>query len=108
MIVNDFNVMKAVTIDHKADAILIVDPNAVLSLAITMEQLQMIRRRDSQILQTSRIVDHNQLAERDTLNGLWELLREDLMIDLFRFRICKAFNHSAIIHETRVYVKRIV
>ena len=107
MVVNDLNVETIAAIDRKANAKLIVDPNAELPFPVTVEPFQSISGRDAQILQTSCIVDHDQLSERDPLYVLWQLSGKGLVIDLFGFRISKALDHNAIIHALRVYVKQL-
>jgi len=107
MVINDFNVCEVVAAGREANAVLIVDSNAVLPLAVALELLQAIPRRNSQILHTSCIVDQDQLSQRDSLNGLRQFLGKGLMIDLFRFCVSKALYHALIIHAVRVYVKRV-
>lgn len=62
MIINDFNIVKVAALEHKTDTILIIDPNAVLSLAVTLKRLKPIPRRDTQIPQASCITDHDQFS----------------------------------------------
>jgi len=47
---------------------LVVDPNAVLALAITSEHLEPITRRDSQVLQSNGTMEIEQLASRHTFD----------------------------------------
>ena len=107
MVVDDFNVKEIVAVSRKANAVLIVDSNAVLSLSVSLELFQAVPRRDAKILHASCIVNQDQLAQRDSLDGLRQLFGEDLMIYLFRFRVSKALYHSLIIHAARVYVKQV-
>ncbi len=63
MIICDLNVMRSVRFPHEADAILIVDANAVLSPAIAAEPLQPVSRRDPEIGQCPRSVQHQKLSQ---------------------------------------------
>lgn len=67
MIVHNLNVKEIISINVEANAVLNIDTNAILSLTITMQQFQVIRWRNSQILQTSCIVDHHQFPQCNTL-----------------------------------------
>ena len=60
MVIDDFNVVEIVPFKPETDAKLVIDANAVLSLPVSGEYLQMICRWDFQVLQTSCIVDHDQ------------------------------------------------
>ena len=82
MIIYDLHIVIVIVLGRETDPVLIVDPDAVLSLAVSLERLQMIRGRDTQILQTSCIVDHDQFSQRYALNILRQLLGKDLMIYL--------------------------
>ncbi len=73
MIINDFNIKEIIAFSPKANPVLIIDPNAVLSLPVSIQLFQPVGRWDAQILQTSCIVDHNQLSQCDSLNILREL-----------------------------------
>ena len=67
MIVHNFNIKEIISINIKTNAVLNIDTYAILSLTITMQQFQVIRWRNSQILQTSCIVDHHQFPQCYTL-----------------------------------------
>jgi hypothetical protein len=53
VIINDLNVKGIAVLEAKADSPLVIDADAVLSEAVMLERLQMIRRRQAQILKTS-------------------------------------------------------
>ena len=53
MIVHNLNVKEIISINVEANAVLNIDTNAILSLTITMQQFQVIRWRNSQLLLTS-------------------------------------------------------
>jgi len=58
MVIRDFDFECIVTTPHKADPILIVDSNAVLSLAIAAQLFQSIARRTFQIVQSRGSIEH--------------------------------------------------
>ena len=60
VVINDFNIEEVIAFHGKADSVLIIDSNAVLSLPITIQLFQAVCGWDAQILQTSCIVDHDQ------------------------------------------------
>src|SRR5438876_1089921 len=62
MIVDDFDLPRAVVSPPKADSPLIVDSNAVLPTPITAEFLQPVTRRHTQVVQILRAVEHLQLS----------------------------------------------
>src|SRR5207248_1858333 len=64
MIVDDFDVPRAVVSPSKADSPLIVDPDAVLPTPITAEFLQPVTGRHTQVIQILRAVEHLQLSLR--------------------------------------------
>jgi hypothetical protein len=105
MIIDDFNVMKVVSaLDGKANAVLIIYTNAVLSLPVSMQRLQMICWWDFQILQTSCIVNHDQFSQCHSLNILRELSGENLVVDLLRFFVSEALYHTVLLYLFCVYM----
>ena len=65
MIVHDFDIVSVAVAPDKADAVLIVDPYAVLAFAVAMQQLKAIAWRHFQISQVRRIVYHDEFSQRD-------------------------------------------
>ena len=51
MVIHNLNIVRIAVAPHKADAPLIVDANAVLSLSIALERFQVITRRRRQVAQ---------------------------------------------------------
>jgi hypothetical protein len=62
VIVHDFNIPCSVIGPPKANSPLVVDPNAHLARTITLEELQSIAGRISQVLQRFRRIQLAQLA----------------------------------------------
>jgi hypothetical protein len=69
MVVGHFNVESIRAIPAKADPVLVVDANTVLSGAISLQLLQAIVGRDHQILQCASTVKKPQLPQGYTCNG---------------------------------------
>jgi hypothetical protein len=68
MIVGYFNVIGIPVFPVKADSPLIVDPNTVLPLAIALEGLKSIARRDSEVLKVSGLVKVQELPPCNPLD----------------------------------------
>jgi hypothetical protein len=68
MVINDLYVVGVPGPPAEADPPLLVDANAVLARPVTLELLESIRRRDSQVLQGRRGIEHPKFSERDALN----------------------------------------
>ena len=64
MIVNDFYVVRAIFAPFEADSPLPVDPNAILSLAVSAQGLQAIAWKAGQILQASCAIQSLEAAFR--------------------------------------------
>jgi hypothetical protein len=60
--------MRSIHFPYKANTVLIVDPNAVLSGAIPFQSLKAITRRETQVAQIDRCLNLIQFASRDRLN----------------------------------------
>jgi hypothetical protein len=68
MIVGYFNVIGIPVFPVKADSPLIVDPHAVLPLAIALEDLKPIARRDSEVLKVPGLVKVQELPPCNPLD----------------------------------------
>jgi hypothetical protein len=62
MIITDLYVIEPIFVAIKADPVLQVDPDAVLSSSVSLQFFQMIRRRDPQIVESLCVIDHDQFA----------------------------------------------
>lgn len=63
VIIDNLYIKEVIAFDLKANPVLIINPNAVLSLPVSIEFLQTVCGRDTQILQASCIVDHDQFPQ---------------------------------------------
>jgi hypothetical protein len=84
MIIGDLNVKSIAFLPSKANAILIVDSDAILARAIALQRLKPVRRRRREVSKFFRAVDLNQFPERDGSDGLksphWTLLENPFCI----------------------------
>ena len=62
MVVHNFQVLRATDSPSKTQAPLIIDPDAVLAFAVSLQGLQLVLRRYLQICQQCRPIEHRQLA----------------------------------------------
>lgn len=99
-------VPQSVVIDHldsgstscrpdEADAPLTVDANAMLALAVSLQGLQPVGRRDTQIVQGLRVVENPQLAPRRRLDVWWHATRNAALPDAFGLLAFEVEDHGA-------------
>lgn len=93
MIIYDFDLFRIILLPDKADSPLVINPQAMLSLASPFQGFQPIGRRKTQILQINRGVECVQSHERSLLNIGWELPHELAIEDFLRISIAKRANH---------------
>ena len=68
MVVHNFHVQRILTVPAEANPPLIVHADAVLTFAVVFQRLQVIAIRDAQIIQTPRLMQHQQFPPRHALN----------------------------------------
>jgi len=68
MIIDDFNVFGPRVRPAEADAILVIDANAVLAQAISLERLKTIARRNPEVVKPSGDLELSKLAQRNIFN----------------------------------------
>jgi hypothetical protein len=51
VVIGDLNLVHSIVLPDKADAVLIVDPYAVLSVPIALQSLQPVSRRRTQVVE---------------------------------------------------------
>ena len=73
---------------------LVVDTNAVLTLATPRKLLESIGRRAAKVVDGMRIAQHPELSQGDRLNIAGQLPRELPIGDLLRFRVGKRLDHT--------------
>jgi len=67
VVIHDLDVFSTAVSPSKAQAILIVDPDAVLACTVTAKGFKAIARRDAQVLQMCRNFQLPQLSQRHAL-----------------------------------------
>jgi hypothetical protein len=65
VIIDNLHVMRPVCLPDKTDSPLIVDPYAVLALAVSLQRLQLIPRWNAKVFQTSGCIQLIQLSQRN-------------------------------------------
>lgn len=68
MVIHNFDVLGAGSCPAKAQAILLVDANAVLASTIAQERFQAVAWRDTEVFQPSRNLQLPQLASRNSFD----------------------------------------
>jgi hypothetical protein len=68
MVVDDFDISRSSFIPDETDAPLIVDPDRMLSRAISLERLEPINGRNPEIVQDPSLVQKTELSQGHILN----------------------------------------
>ena len=92
MIVDDFNVPRAVVSPAKADSPLVVDPDAVLPTSIAGKFLEPVAGRDAKVVQILGAIENLQLALGLRLEGA-EPTRRTAPEKFLGVARCKRPNH---------------
>ena len=69
MVIDNFNIVRVTAVPAKTDTPLVVDTNAVLTLAIAFQSFETITWRRQKVLQRPRLVQIQQSTTRGTLDG---------------------------------------
>ena len=81
MVIDDLNTLRMAISPEKADSPLIINAKAILPLAITLQRLKPIRRRQPEILQPDSRINHIELHEGPLLNLARESFHEFALKD---------------------------
>ena len=95
MVIDDLRVVGIALVPSKTDAPLIVDPNAVLACAVASQPLQAVARRDAEIGQPHRRIQHAELPQRHSLNSRPELPDRLSLEEPVGVLVPKALDHAA-------------
>lgn len=110
MIIDDFDVGRTGVRPSKTDAVLIVDPNTVLSLPIAPERLKSIPRWNAEVHEAVRLVDGVELPTRQppelARDSPASRFRISTVEQILSRRITKALDHPYIIARLSCYVHR--
>jgi hypothetical protein len=92
VIINNLDLVSIGLAPYKTDSPLIVDPDAMLTLAVAAKFLQTVTGRNLQVLYGLRVVQHCELAPRGVLDAL--KTRAALAVEKrFRVPASERFNH---------------
>ena len=105
VVVSNLNIECVPVFPPKADTVLIVNADAILSGTIAFQCFQPVRRRRRQVSKLIRAIDLNQSSQRHSRN----LLKSPdalLMEDRLRVFIAKGADQTTIILRIALYVKQ--
>jgi hypothetical protein len=106
MIVDDFHVVGVTFPPHEADAVLIIDSDAVLALALAVQSLQPVPGRNVQIVQRHGSMQQEELLQCPHFQIGWNPSASPRLPKLLRIRIPEACYHGAIILQYGTSVNR--
>ena len=106
VIIDDLDVKGVTLTPPETDPPLLVDPDAVLALAIVFQSLELIRARNRKILQVSSGVQLLQLHQRPVLNVARKTLGVLATPDPFSLPASKGLDHLSIVTVRVSNVKR--
>jgi hypothetical protein len=96
VVVRDLDSVRVSVPPHKADAPLIVDPNAVLALAVSMQGFQPVASWNGQVAELRREMYLVQFPARDALNSP-ELPYRLPVKELLGIRVAEGPDHKTIV-----------
>src|SRR5712672_4055580 len=108
VIIDTFHVERVSILPLEAQTPLLVDPNAVLSLAITLHCFEKIRWRNQEVAQIRRTVQILQLLACPLLNLSVDALHKPTLENLLGISILERANHciSSTLKQCVINVKR--
>jgi len=101
VVVDNLDVLGGPGIPSEADPPLIVDSDTPLPFPIATQLLETVRWRYSQVFDPHGSIDHEQPAERGTLNVGRQFTRTLAGEKLGGLTVCPAADHPASINATR-------
>jgi nitrogenase subunit NifH len=101
----DFDIVGIPFFPAKADSILVVDSQAVLTLAISSERFETIARRNAQIGEILGGIQCNQPAQGD-IGQMSQAFHKAAFEQSLRVKIAERLNHDSIMVRYTLYVKR--
>jgi hypothetical protein len=94
VVVHDLNVVRIAAVPPEADPPLIVDPDAVLTCAITAQPFQAVPRRHAKIVQPRRSIKHPELPQGHLLHPRSEPANRPTVEELLGFPVSEALDHG--------------
>jgi hypothetical protein len=68
MVVNDFNLVGIPVTPLEANSPTLIDPDAVLSLPLSRQLLKSIARRNAEIIEAKRVIEHSEFSVSSLLD----------------------------------------
>lgn len=106
MVVDDFHVVGIALPPHEADAILIIDSDAVLALALPVQSLQPVSGRHTQIVESHGGMQQEELLQCPHFQIGANASASPRLPKLLRIRIPEASYHEGIVLQYGTSVKR--
>ncbi len=97
MVVDDFHVVGIAIPPHEADAILIIDSDTVLALALAVQSLQPVSGRHTQIIQRHRGMQQEELLQCPHFQIGGNASASPRLPKLLRIRIPEASCHEWVV-----------
>lgn len=97
MIIGNFNLLGISIPPHKTYSPLVIDPDAMLAFAVTLQGFEPISGGNTQIIKRLGIVEHTQFAPGDLLNVPRQTPRYLTAPDLFGFSVPESRDHVSTI-----------
>lgn len=108
VIVANFNATGISFIPHKTNAPLAIDTDTPLSHSFFIKLFEVVGRRDSQILNLLRVIDHSQFSSGNSLDLRRKPLAERTVPDGFCFVVKEGSDHDNDIIAKRYYCQTIL
>jgi hypothetical protein len=93
MVVRNLHIEGVSLTPYEAEAVLIVNADAVLALPITLQPFQAISRWQDKVLQSTGSIQHLQLLERNAKDGARETSATFVFPEIFRVCVPKRLDH---------------
>lgn len=106
VVIDDLDVVRVTVTPPEADSPLGIDPKAVLAPPIAAQRLELVGRRNRQVLQISRGIDLLQLHQRASLNFARQSPGVLAAPNLLGFLATEGFDHWRIVTSYVSTVKR--
>jgi len=94
VVVNDLNVPRIATLPSETDPPLVVDPNAVLARAVTVQPFQAVARRYTEVVQLHRSIQHPELSQCHLAHPRSESASRAPVEETFCVPVAEALDHG--------------
>lgn len=94
MVINDFHVIRMGAFPAEANAVLIIDADAVLSFAIARKLLQAVARRNAEIVERFSGIQEQQFPQRRALKRARQFAAPFAVEKTFGLGVPEAANHA--------------